>query len=260
MSATTALKVSRDRKVSPYSVWRTAAKRWEPQVANSFGLPSGPPASGGSCTGVTEFCIGCYADALEIGFPSVGRLVDHNLAALQACGSNVSRMAELLTGVVDVFVAECCKAERKGATVERVYRIHWDGDFYSRPYAAAWAQVCRAFPDVQFWLYTRSFNVVDLLAGIPNLVVYLSVDEGNVTKARAAHKRHPWTHLAFCGATWAETEALAARFPGESRGPRCPELTGKVPMVNAEGVGACVTCGLCVWGRNNVRFAQEKGR
>jgi hypothetical protein len=251
-----ALKVSRDRKVSPFSVWRTAAKRWEPAVANSFGLPAGPPSTGGSCTGVTPFCDGCYASGIERHFTSVDRLVRHNHATLVECGANVRAMVDLLRPLVESFLVECGKAEKKiGAPVERVYRIHWDGDFYSRPYAAAWVRVMGEFPQVQFWAYTRSFDVVDILSAAGNLSLYLSVDADNVVKARATKKRFPTTKLAFCAETWEGTESLAARFPKESRGPRCPELTGKVPMVNAEGVGACVTCTLCTHGKNNVRFA-----
>jgi len=251
-----ALKPSRDRKVSPLSVWRPAAKRWEPMVANSIGLPAGPPSAGGSCSGATAFCEGCYAENIEGCFPSVGRLVNHNLDVLKGHGSKASAIADALRPLVTAFLAECNKAERKtGRTVERVYRIHWDGDFYSRPYAAAWARICAEFPGVQFWCYTRSFDVVDILAPVTNLTTYLSVDVDNARRARATHKRFPSTHLAFCAETWEGTETLAAQFPGESRGPRCPELTGKVPMVDANGVGACVTCGLCLFGRNNVRFA-----
>lgn len=251
------LKMSRDRKVSPLSRWAPAARRWEPMVANSFGLAAGPEAS---CPGATEFCKGCYAMRTEKAFPSAGRLVAGNLSALRECGSNVSAMVELLRGVVDGFVAECEKVERKtGRTIPRVYRIHWDGDFYSRPYAAAWAALAREYPDVQFWLYTRSYgpvvDVIDLLAGIANVAVYLSVDAGNFEAARDVKAAHPSVKLAFCAETWEETEVLAGKFEGERRGPRCPELTGRMPMVDAEGVGACVTCGLCVWGRNNVRFA-----
>lgn len=253
-----ALKVSRDRKVSPYSVWRPAAKRWEPAVANSFGLPAGPPSSGGSCPGATAFCEGCYAKPLEIGFPSVGRLVSHNLATLKSAGANVAALASLLRPVVATFVKECERAEKKtGSVVQRVYRIHWDGDFYSRPYTAAWRIIIDENPGVQFWAYTRSFDVVDILESAPNLALYLSVDAENATRAKATHKRFPSTRLAFCAATWEGTEAVAAKFPGESRGARCPALTGKVPMVNAKGVGACVTCTLCVAGKNNVRFAEE---
>lgn len=168
-------------------------------------------------------------------------------------------MADMIRPAVETFLAECIKADKRtGRTVERVYRIHWDGDFFSRPYAAAWALICEEFPTVQFWAYTRGFEFVDILVPVANLALYLSVDAGNVTRAKATLKRFPTVRLAFCGVDWDETEVLAAKFEGQRKGPRCPELTGKVPMVDSNGVGACVTCTLCVFGKNNVRFAVDK--
>ena len=118
----------------------------------------------------------------------------------------------------------------------------------------------------------------------PNLVVYLSVDRHNVDTARQVQQIDPkgWVKYAFCGDTWQETEEIAALFPKQRKGPRCPELTGKVPLIvwesdgeratrrsDAEkagvkrvpdrvGKGACVECGMCPKGINNVRFAQER--
>ncbi len=218
------VKASYNRKVTPFAVFEPKANkgkgRWKPVVGNTFGLKAGA-----SCPDLTPFCKGCYAASEEKVYTSVGRLVAANLEAL---------------------------------VVQRVYRIDWDGDLFSRAYAAAWAEVCRRYPDVQFWLYTRSFvtiQVLDLLE-VSNLSVYLSVDEDNAACAQDAKRAYPWVRLAFCGRTWDDTEVLASKFDGERKGPRCPELTGRMAMVNAKtGVGACVECGLCVYGRNNVRFA-----
>jgi len=98
-----------------------------------------------------------------------------------------------------------------------------------------------------------------VFAGIANVAVYLSTDAENAEKARQTKSAYPFVRLAFCADTWEATEALAASFEGERKGPRCPELTGKLAMVGSDGKGACVTCGLCVFGKNNVRFAKEKG-
>ena len=81
------------------------------------------------------------------------------------------------------------------------------------------------------------------------------LDAGRVEKALLSEPM-----LAFCADTWEETEELAAKFPHRRKGPKCPELTGKTPMVvwDDDGVfgrGACVECGMCIYGRNNVRFA-----
>ena len=156
------------------------------------------------------------------------------------------------------------KAERRhGRTLPLTFRIHWDGDFYSVAYAKAWAQVIRANPDITFWAYTRSFvgrvNVVPVLAGIPNLALYLSADVHNAAAARRVADAHPSVRIAWCGATWDEARTVADTV-GELPGVRCPENTRKVPLVSDDGRGACDTCGLCVHGRKNIQFSIRKGR
>lgn len=249
------LKLSNDRKVSPLSRWATGAKRYEPMVPNSFGLPAGPDAS---CPGATEFCTGCYAVNIERAFPSVARLTAHNFELLKACGSNVSAMAALLSEAVGRFDAQRLKVEKRtGKPVPAVFRIHWDGDFYSAQYAAAWAQVIREFGHVQFWCYTRSFFAVGMLANLDNLSLYLSVDEFNAAEGQATHEAFPWTRLALCAQDFDSAEVLARKVSGRNA-PKCPEQTGRYALVNAEtGQGACVECGLCVKGVNNVRFSVD---
>lgn len=213
-------------------------------VGNSFGLPAGD-----SCPGKTEWCFGprgsCYADKLQGAWTSVDRLVKHNLTLLEACGSNVDSMVSLLRPLVE---------ETNWRGEDKIWRWHWDGDVFSRPYAAAIAETCRLTPDVQHYLYTRSFFAVDLLKA-DNLVVYLSIDPFNLEAGQECLAQNPWVKVAFCARTWADTEELAAQFPGERKGPKCPELTQKIPLVNDKGVGACISCGLCSKGVNNVRFA-----
>jgi hypothetical protein len=250
---TVALRPSRDRKVSALSVWRPGKKRWEPVIANSIGLPAGH-----SCPFATEWCEQvCYADPLEDRFPNVGRLVRHNLEIL-SYNSNVARMVGLLSDLVSAFIAETEKAASKtGRDIPLVYRIHWDGDFFSRRYAIAWREVTDRFPQVTFWLYTRSFEwVAEAFEGSDNVTVFLSVDRFNLDTARKVSENHPYVRLAFCGDSWEETEELSRELTGRNA-PRCPELTGKVPLVNDQGEGACVACGLCIYGRNNVRFAKH---
>lgn len=245
------LKLSNDRKVSPLQRYETGAKRWKPLVPNAFGLLSGPAAS---CPGATPFCTSCYACKLETGFPSVGRLVKGNLEALQECGSNVDAMVELISAMIAQYLTTLNRAQRRALKkVPNVFRIHWDGDFFSWQYAAAWAVVIRANPQIQFWAYTRSFAFVGALAGLTNLSLYLSVDEYNAAEAAETLAEHPWVRLAFCAQDWDAGEVLAQKLTGRNA-PKCPE-GWKVPLVNDAGEGACVTCGLCLYGRNNVRFA-----
>ena len=239
------------------SSWQPGKARYVPVVPNSFGLPSGT-----SCPGQTLACKACYAANLERAYTNVSRLLASNLDQLRSCGDDVDAMAALLVDLLAEYVNACERYETKtGKTIARVFRIHWDGDFYSVAYARAWRRAILAYPGIKFWCYTRSFvpgaNVVHVLKGLPNLTLYLSVDEYNEKRASAVHARHPWTRLAVLATTFDEASAVHVAITGK-RAPRCPEVAQRVPMVNSEGIGACVTCGLCISGRQSVLFATSK--
>jgi hypothetical protein len=110
-------------------------------------------------------------------------------------------------------------------------------------------------PTVQFWAYTRSFHLVSMFANVPNLTLYLSVDKDNLTEAMATYDANPWVMLAALGETFEDaTELLVAMGV---KGVRCPEITGALPLISTEG-SACGRCGLCINGRNNVKFSSSK--
>src|SRR4051812_45621270 len=149
-----ALRRSADRKVTnlPSPNGRT------PKIANSFGLPAGRAYS---CPGATATCERvCYAGKLEKLYKGLQGVLTGNLQQLR--GLDRTRMAQLLAEMIDDFRADCVRAERRGATVPRDFRIHWDGDFFSFEYAQAWAEVVGACPDIRFWVYTRSFDPASL--------------------------------------------------------------------------------------------------
>lgn len=251
------LKLSNDRKVSPLSKFAKAAQRWEPEVPNAFGLPAGPQ---GSCPGATDVCASvCYAARTERVFTSASRLVNHNLAALQACGDDIDAMAALLGDAVATFKAKAAKVSKlRGVDVPLVFRIHWDGDFFSTAYAQAWRKVILANADVQFWAYTRSFvpscNVVPDLHDVPNLALYLSVDSANQAWAGVILGLYPTVKAAVMAETFDQGQEAMVALRGR-RAPKCPENAQKVGLVNDSGQGACVTCGLCVEGRRDVLFS-----
>lgn len=238
------LKLSSDRKVSPRSKCyiRKGKKEHKPAVPNSFGLPAGA-----SCPGMTDWCGVCYAESIQKMYTNVSKLVWHNYDLLQECGSNVSRMVDLLDEMVKSI-------NWRGE--KQVFRWHWDGDIFSKPYAVAIAETCRLNPEVQFWIYTRSFDWVDQIVNVPNLTVYLSVDAYNLIKAKKTYRRYPQVKIAACADTWDAAEEIVRDVTGRNA-PRCPELTKKIPLVNDDGVGACVACKLCITGVNNVRFAKH---
>lgn len=260
------LRLSNDRKVSP--IVRRQGSKDQPRVANTFGLPAGV-----SCPGMTQFCVSsegvkCYAANLENAYRSAGKLVASNYDALLSLGDDVPAMATALGAMVDGWRAQSVKL---GADL--VFRIHWDGDFYSVAYAKAWRKVIDQNPDVTFWAYTRSFttnvNVVPALYGAENLSLYLSVDRHNATRAQTVLKRYPNVRVAVCAETQSDARVIADKL--ERSAAPCPENVGKLPLVVAgsgrrtdtlnvgdDGMGACIACGLCVYGRRDVGFATAK--
>jgi hypothetical protein len=226
------------------------------KIANSFGLPAGRQHS---CPGATATCERvCYAGKLEKLYKGVLDVLTGNMRAL--AGLDRSAMAGLLADMIDGFRADCDRAEQRGSKVPRDFRIHWDGDFFSLEYAEAWADVIRACPDVRFWVYTRSFDpsaldVLPVLADLPNLSVYLSVDPDNLAVAKEARRRNPWVRWAYLAETFADGRADLAALPGK-RYP-CPENGRRIPLISEKG-SACIRCGVCPSGRGDVVFSIAK--
>jgi hypothetical protein len=244
------LRRSADRKVA------TNVRITKNSVAkslNSFGLPSGKAYS---CPGATSVCEKiCYAGKLEKIYKGVVAIVVANYNALIA--TDRAGMVSLLSDMINEYRAECDKKNN-----EKKFRIHWDGDFFSRDYASAWAEVIIANPDIHFWVYTRSFvpalNVIDLIAGISNLSVYLSVDDDNFVHAGPLLIAFPDVKVASLAKTASDAKEM---FPTR-RTVSCPENVGKrLPLVvpnrndSSNGVGACIACGVCVDSRKDVAFA-----
>lgn len=157
--------------------------------------------------------------------------------------------------MISQFRADC---DKRGA--DKFFRIHWDGDFFNREYAAAWAYVIRKNPDIQFWVYTRSFtprlNVVDLLYGIDNLSLYLSVDSQNKEWASVVLGEYPDIRIAALEQTM-EKAVEIINIKSTRPGARCPELTGAIPLISLSG-SACGVCKLCPNGKSDIRFSISK--
>lgn len=236
------LKRSKDRKVAA-DVTPSGTIR----IANAFGLPSGKTYS---CPGATSVCEKvCYAGKLEKIYKGVRNVMVSNFE--QLTGTDQTGQTSLIRDMIAEFDAEC---DKKGGT--RSFRIHWDGDFFSREYAQAWVTVIREFPGIQFWAYTRTFSVVDILADIPNLSLYLSVDADNIESAKATRREFPSAKWAFLGDSADSTKVdMLALF--SRPGAICPENVGRIPLVTEKG-GACIACQLCVVGKSDVRFSVTK--
>lgn len=232
------LRLSKDRKVS-----NITTKSGNAVGTNSFGLPAGV-----SCPGATSFCDSiCYAKKLErIPYlKSVRDILKDNMTTLIYADylDGIPGMVKELSGMVQVFYDQAVKRN-----APKLFRIHWDGDFFSNDYAKAWAEVVRSFPDVQFWVYIRSFNVLPFITGIDNLSVYISADPINISVAKKLSKLYD-VPIAYVDNTFD-----AGRDKLEGKTYVCPENKGTLPLITKKG-SACARCGVCVYERGNVLFS-----
>jgi hypothetical protein len=247
MTLTTALKRTQDRKTANLS--NAAGK--QSVIANAFSLPAGREFSCGGATSICERV--CYAGKLERIYKGFRAVVLHNWNILKDAPIEV--MNVFLTTMIAEFEAEC---DKRGA--RKLFRIHADGDFFSEDYARAWREVILASPDIQFWVYTRSFveeiNVIPIIAGLDNLSVYLSVDSDNARFVDSVVSEYPDVRIATLGETAADAADIMAQWRDKPGG-KCPENVKQIPLIDTNG-GACVNCGLCVFGKSDIRFAIKK--
>jgi hypothetical protein len=234
------LKRSNDRKVT-----NLVTPGGNVAIANTFGLPSGKAFS---CPGATSVCESvCYAGKIERLRKSVSALLMHNWELLRDADEDTAHA--LLAEMVGDFVKDC---DRRKA--EKLFRIHWDGDFFSEAYTAAWVRVIRENPETRFWVYTRTAWAVPMLRGLDNLSLYFSTDEENL--ATAGLLAAQGVKLAVLAPTFAEGQGRMRQMVGKV-GAKCPENTGQMPLITAEG-SACVRCGLCVDEKANIVFSATK--
>ncbi len=233
---------SKDRKVAN-SVNKSGTQA---TIANTFGLPSGKAFS---CPGATSVCETiCYAGKLEKVFKGVRQVLVSNYEQLLA--TDTLGMIALIDEMIQDFKADC---EKRNA--DKLFRIHWDGDFFSEEYARAWAFVIRLNPDVQFWAYTRSDFAVPILIDIENLALYFSADSANKVLAWEL-KRKYGVKLAYLAKDFATGKADFNEQQEKSAVP-CPENNKKIPMISEQG-SACVRCSQCVFARNDILFSASK--
>lgn len=246
---------SKDRKVAN----AVSPNGKTPVIANAFGLPAGNQFS---CPGATSFCERiCYANKLEKIYKGVRNILVSNFEELLYADYLYGQvgMETLIFDMVSEFRNEIDKRSAKGKPVTRDFRIHWDGDFFSESYARAWREVIEEFPDIQFWVYTRSFtdtlNVVPILAGIENLSLYLSADPVNIELANKVASEFPGVFIATVADTFAEARETIIDSARKSY--PCPENGKRIPLINEKG-SACIRCGICVEGRGDVLFSVKK--
>jgi hypothetical protein len=242
MTTTLKLKRSNDRKVTNL----VTKNGKQSALANTFGLPAGKNFS---CPGATSVCESvCYAGKLEKLFPTVKKNLLHNWDLLR--NADMETMLVLLDEMIVDFVNDCNKKD-----APKLFRIHWDGDFFSDTYTNAWKTVITNHPDIQFWVYTRVRSAALILNGIDNLSLYYSTDSEN--KAIGIDlKTNNGIRLAYLAKNFAigqeDMKALTNK-PGA----KCPENLKAIPLISTNG-SACVSCGLCVYSKADIVFSATK--
>jgi len=233
---------SKDRKVAN----AVTPNGKQASIANTFGLPAGKAYS---CPGATSVCESvCYAGKLEKVFPTVKKNLLHNWELLR--NADGLTMVMLLEEMIGDFVADC---EKKNAP--KLFRIHWDGDFFNDTYTNAWKVVINNNPDIQFWVYTRVKSAALILKDIPNLSLYFSTDSENV-KVGVDLKINSGVRLAYLAKNFAIGQADMKEMIGKP-GAKCPENNKQIPLISNAG-SACVSCSLCVYSKADIVFSATK--
>ena len=77
----------------------------------------------------------------------------------------------------------------------KIVRFHISGDFDTWQYTRAWVMMCEDIPDVQFFGYTRSWRVPELLPmleklrALPNVELWASLDKSMIDLPPAGWRR-----------------------------------------------------------------------
>jgi hypothetical protein len=235
------LKRSNDRKVAN----AVSPNGKTPTIANTFGLPAGKSYS---CPNATSVCSKvCYAGKLEKVYKGVRDTLLHNWELLR--NADEDTMVSLLSEMINEFKSDCDKRNAK-----KLFRIHWDGDFFSDTYTNAWKIVITNNTDIQFWVYTRVPSAAAILQGIDNLSLYFSTDNDN--KDEAIKLSNQGIRLAYLADTFAIGQADMKAMIGKV-GAKCPENKKAIPLIDKEG-SACVKCSLCVYNKADIVFSAKK--
>ncbi len=172
-----------------------------------------------TCPGKSTWCVKhCYAERFARMRPSIRKAYQRNLAICQYPVLLVNFILNRLT------------------TDSPWFRIHPSGDFFSVDYINAWTEIVASRPDIQFWSYTRSWAVDDLLEpleqlkALPNMHLYGSTD--------------PSMELPPYG--W---PVAFIQHDERSTGMPCKYRFGNA--------SSCLECGYCLENNHNVIFKQH---
>jgi hypothetical protein len=176
----------------------------------SFSLPAIS-----SCPGATTWCASkCYADKVARIYKNAAKSYETNFNATK----NNKDFVLLMN-------TELVKLSNKGINI---FRFHVSGDFYDVKYVYDWVNIAKSNPNMQFYGYTRSWSIsnmlphLEALRSLPNVILFASTDTatmGNIPNG------------------WREAYAGDSKPGGTPKMVFCLEQAGKL--------STCDQCKLC---------------
>jgi hypothetical protein len=149
---------------------------FEEPVANSISLVQSQ-----DCPFSTPTCDdSCYVHQLEKYHPEIHNHYKRNSAEIRALLVDDRNIYKVALDIADWITKNCAGG----------FRWHVSGDIFSYDYADWIASVVTWSPDVQHWIYTRSFPFLNPILDVPNLTVNLSADKDNYWLARRYANEH----------------------------------------------------------------------
>ena len=127
----------------------------------SFAMTPGATCS--DCAKETCYKQGCYAAKLYRFRPSVKRAWDENA---NIATSNLPAFKAFMDAYFDSIAAP------------RYFRVHVSGDFFSKEYAEAWADIARNHPFTNFLAFTKQFDIIRSVDFPDNFKIVLSAWPG----------------------------------------------------------------------------------
>ncbi len=203
----------------------------------------GLPENGGTCPGASSDKGGCLN--IRDGHLRQTCYMAKITQIYKAVGSVLLENTEILKDktedeLYEVFKRTIIEFIRKSKPDELFFRLFYSGDLSSLDNAKAWARVIKEYPQVRFWQYTRSFDFIEPLLGIPNLSLYLSCDPTNYGKALIIFDKYKEDNKNL-GLAWlgnGDIPIEGVKFV------TCPETSGHI--ANTDDKGACAKCKLCI--------------
>ncbi|MFH1568821.1 MAG: hypothetical protein ABIL09_12560 [Gemmatimonadota bacterium] len=207
-----------------------------PRHLNALGF-----LAGFTCPGSTPACRACcYTQGGRAGLqPALQARARNTHTLLQLCQrEDVEALAGEVGRLMDHAYGQYRRRLQGGGEIRfragALFRHHWSGDLVDATHAQATYQATARRPELQCWLYTRSFHLLPLLdPPPPNLTVWISQDDDNYHEAEQGARHYPWARRAV----------LKRRDEVREADRVCTKLREGRRVATA---GACARCRICV--------------